>query len=323
MHYRSVNDLLTLLGKHLDRIPRNLDLVVGVSPGGLFLARMLAIKLNLPCTDLDTFERNGHLEREAVRSYRHEPLIRAREARKVLLVEDSGSGASMRELATRIAAGFPGKIMTLAAYAPAGHAEDLDQVLERLDQPAMFEWNLMQHPSLSRACLDIDGVLCVDPTHQQNDDGANYLQFLRNAQPLYIPGLQVAHLVTSRLEKYRGETEEWLDRHGVRYGQLHMLDLPSAAERRRLKVHHRFKADVYRSFPDTQLFIESELGQALDIAHLSRKPVFCIESNALYNAGWQLLALRASHRGQVLNRRVGARFGRLLGGQQPGVLAGP
>lgn len=323
MHYRSVNDLLTLIQKQIGSIPADVELVVGASPGGLFIARILALKLNLPYCEAEAFLGNEALSGELIRSYRHAQLKRARDARKVLLVDDSiVSGASMRALATRLAAGYSGTILTLAAYAPAEHAVQLDITLEHLGQPRLFEWNIMQHESLSRACLDIDGVLCVDPTPQQNDDGPGYLQFLRNARPLYLPRLRVAHLVTSRLEKYRTETEQWLDQHGVRYGQLHMLDLPSAAERRRLGVHHRFKADVYRSHPDTQLFVESELGQALEIARIAGKPVFCIESNELYSPGMGLQVQRAGYRGQTLKKRILNKLGRLVGDYTPGALAG-
>ena len=47
----------------------------------------------------------------------------------------------------------------------------------------------------------------IYPTKEQNDDGPEYVSFLLNAVPLYLPGSKIGTLVTSRLEKYRVETE--------------------------------------------------------------------------------------------------------------------
>ena len=48
--------------------------------------------------------------------------------------------------------------------------------------------------------MDIDGVLCADPTPEENDDGEKYRHFLLNAPPLFIPKVTIGTLVTSRLE---------------------------------------------------------------------------------------------------------------------------
>ena len=57
------------------------------------------------------------------------------------------------------------------------------------------------------------------------------------------------------------------------YGQLHMLDLPTAAARRRAGAHGTFKARVYASLPLAALFVESEAEQAAVISRASGKPV--------------------------------------------------
>lgn len=59
-----------------------------------------------------------------------------------------------------------------------------------------------------------------------------------------------------------------------------MLELPSAAARRKAGSHGRFKADVYRML-DALLFIEREERQALEIARLSNKPVLSIETQSV------------------------------------------
>jgi uncharacterized HAD superfamily protein len=172
--------------------------------------------------------------------------------------------------------------------------------------PRIFEWNLMHHSELQSACLDIDGVLCLNPTEEENDDGEKYLRFLREATPLWLPTVPVGCLVTSRLQKYRIETEQWLARHGVKYAELVMLNMESAEERRRTGCHGRFKGEVYRS-KKSQFFIESDARQAHEIAQLAAKPVFCIADRQVYlpssrsvvkdlvrrspSIGWRMLVL--------------------------------
>ncbi|MEH6387883.1 MULTISPECIES: phosphoribosyltransferase [Pseudomonas] len=294
MNYRSVSDLSTLTNRFASKVPTDVDLVVGIPRSGMLVASIVALKLNLPLTDLYAFERNDELKKGHTRTYKHEALRLPQQARKILLVDDSiASGGSMREARDKVSSIFSGEVVTMVAFAQRNNAEAVDIFLEAVEQPRVFEWNIMHHPLISHSCLDIDGVLCVDPTRMQNDDGANYLGFLEHARPLFIPSVEVKHLVTSRLEKYRCETEAWLERHGVRYQQLHMLDLPSAAERRRLDMHKQFKADVYRSDPHAVLFIENEELQAREIMRLTSKPVFCLETNEMYSPGASLSGLKS------------------------------
>ncbi|MGB3626238.1 MAG: glycosyltransferase, partial [Henriciella sp.] len=113
------------------------------------------------------------------------------------------------------------------------------------------------------------------------DDGPKYIDFLLNAEPLFIPQKEISAIVTSRLEKYRPETESWLAAHNVAYKELIMLDLPSAAERRRLRAHAPFKAEVYGARDDI-LFVESNFRQARDIAQLTDKPVIETASDTFF-----------------------------------------
>ena len=53
----------------------------------------------------------------------------------------------------------------------------------------------MHHLWLASACVDIDGVLCIDPTAEENDDGPRYREFLSCAKPLYLPTVPVGALL--------------------------------------------------------------------------------------------------------------------------------
>jgi uncharacterized HAD superfamily protein len=62
--------------------------------------------------------------------------------------------------------------------------------------------------------------------------GEKYINFLLNS-PLFIPGSKIGTIVTSRLEKYRKETETWLAANNIKYNDLVMLDLPNMEARQR------------------------------------------------------------------------------------------
>lgn len=198
------------------------------------------------------------------------------------MVDDSvNDGLAMRRAKKRL----QGKekefeLVYMAVYAVEKATGLVDVYADICPQPRFFQWNYMYHPGLlPQACLDIDGVLCVDPTAEENDDGEKYRQFILNARPLFVPNDKVKALVTSRLEKYRPETERWLAENGVKYEKLYMLDLPSREERIRRGAHASFKAGIYKKLKDAHLFIESNPQQAAEIRRLSGKPVICTETD--------------------------------------------
>ncbi len=155
----------------------------------------------------------------------------------------------------------------------------VDVVFQECPCPRAFQWNILTHPAiLPNACVDIDGVVCEDPSEEENDDGKNYIEFLNKAKPrLSIPNnVRISCFVTSRLEKYRKYTENWLKKY-FDYGELVMLDLPSKEERLRLNAHASFKASVFSTRQELY-FIESNLNQAIEIKNKTGKLVFCTEN---------------------------------------------
>ena len=156
-----------------------------------------------------------------------------------------------------------------------------DIYFEVCNPPRMFEWNYLHHKNLVNACFDIDGVLCVDPTPEQNDDGEKYIDFVRNAPLRVAPSFKIGYLVTSRLEKYRGDTEYWLKKNNIKYDHLIMMQFKTKEERIRSGSHGKFKGEVYSRFKETNLFVESELRQAKEIAEISGKVVFCTENQSV------------------------------------------
>jgi hypothetical protein len=53
INYRDINDLNRAIIRSLQKIPKNIGLVVGIPRSGLLVANIIALHLNLPLTDLD------------------------------------------------------------------------------------------------------------------------------------------------------------------------------------------------------------------------------------------------------------------------------
>ncbi|TCU58640.1 putative HAD superfamily protein [Novosphingobium sp. PhB57] len=291
MEYRSFADLAETVFFNAHAIPEDVDLIVGVPRSGLLPANLLAVQLHKPLLDLESYLEGrtptvGRTARETI-----DEKVRPR---RVLIVDDSiASGESMRAVRERVQAAAPQVPATyLAVYGTRAAHEDADLIFEAVPSPRIFEWNLMRHKRLADACFDIDGILCHDPHSSQNDDGEKYRDFLLTAKPLLRANVPIKHLVTSRLEKYRPETEQWLAANGVKYENLWMLDLPSAEERRRQRAHASFKASVYIK-TGAGLFVESEDKQAQEIAQLSERPVLSIEGQRMVWPGNATAARRS------------------------------
>jgi uncharacterized HAD superfamily protein len=274
MNFRNITDLNQTILKEIHKIPRDFDLIVGVPRSGMLPANLMALYLNLPYTDLHSFI-NGHIYKAGERGQ----YFDIKQFKKVLVVDDSvSSGSAMKKCKDSLAhleSDF--NLKYAAIYVQPGKEKTVDYSFETVGIPRYFQWNIFNHSTLDKACFDIDGVLCVDPSHEQNDDGDKYRDFIQNAAPLYIPKAKIGSLVTSRLEKYRPETEAWLKKHGVKYDKLVMLDLPDAKARQKANNHGGHKANEYKN-GYYNLFFESELHQALEINRITKKPVFCTQN---------------------------------------------
>ena len=52
MHYRSISDMNDAIVRNLHRLPRDIDLVVGVPRSGILAATLLSLTANIPMADL-------------------------------------------------------------------------------------------------------------------------------------------------------------------------------------------------------------------------------------------------------------------------------
>jgi uncharacterized HAD superfamily protein/hypoxanthine phosphoribosyltransferase len=271
MNYRNIRDLNNIILKKLSIIPRDFDLIVGVPRSGMLPANLLSLYLNRPYTDIHSFM-NGHIYKAGARGQ----FFDIKQFKKILVVDDSvASGAALQECKENLkelSSQFD--IKYCAVYVIPGKEKTVDYYFETVPLPRYFQWNILNHTTLEKACFDIDGVLCADPLPEQNDDGEKYIDFILNAPPLFIPGSKIGTIVTSRLEKYRTQTETWLKANNVKYNDLVMLDLPDMAARQKANNHGGHKAKAYMAKPYV-LFVESELNQAIQINKIAKKPVLC------------------------------------------------
>ncbi len=280
-HYRSIADLNSCIVKNISRNPKDIDLVVGVPRSGMLAASILALHTNSLLADVEGFL-EGRLFKTGLRL--RDKAKSFDECKRVLIVEDSiRSGRSIKEVKSRIGNRYPDKeIFYAAVYGPGKEKDLVDIYYEACPTPRLFEWNLMHHDILSESCVDLDGVLCRDPDRDENDDSTNYINFIQTIRPYLRPTVKLGYIVTNRLEKYRPQTEAWLQKHGIEYGELIMLDLPNKQARREANCYSTHKAKVYID-SGSALFIESSELQSREISRLTGRSVFCVDTRQVIN----------------------------------------
>lgn len=275
MNWRNLADLMRLVTAEFGRCrAASPDVVVGIPRSGMLPASAIALLLDRPLADIDSFCRGLQMRRNHAES--------SSKARRILLVDDStNSGKAMAAAVATIQSARPTVAITrVAVFAKPERPGNVDLFFDLCPGPRVFQWNLWRNEKIERFAFDIDGVLCRDPTGHENDDGPRYERFLETVDPWHVPMRPVGWLVTCRLEKYRRLTEAWLERHGIRYGELVMLDLPSKAARLDAQPAVRFKAEVYER-TGARLFVESSHKKARGIAKVAGRPVLSIEGMAL------------------------------------------
>jgi uncharacterized HAD superfamily protein len=278
LQYRNYGDLDKFINQADLKSYRDFDLVVGVPRSGMVPAYMIGLMLNLPVIDIESFV-------EGVQPFVGNRLLHSeREIKKVLVVDDSIKfGSQLQKVKEKLLQFSSIDFKYLVVFATSDSKSLVDYSLEIIDQPRVFQWNLLNSWIYEYSCVDIDGVLCEDPTEEENDDGEKYIHFLQHSAPKYLPPCMIEVLVTSRLEKYRFHTEEWLKKHSIQYKHLEMLDLPNKETRVRLGIHAKFKSKIYQKYNHTALFIESSKFQSEEIHNQTGKNVFCVENMIFYN----------------------------------------
>lgn len=272
----------------MHEIPAEVGLIVGIPRSGMLVASILGLYRNLPVMSFDEY--CGSLVRPVER--RAEGYgYQASAGKLVLLIDDSVySGNSIKDcrhqmlkLMAQLENGQ--QLVTAAAYVAPDTKKVVQTYARIIDTPRCFEWNVFHKPMIKRACLDIDGVLTIDPTSTQNMDPTQYKRYLRNAKPKFIPSVKIGALVTSRVEADRPATRRWLSKHNIAYEKLYMSSHKTAQARRKVKDHAIQKARAFVHSGCT-LFIESSRWQAAAISRMAKTHVICTDDMTLYKHGY-------------------------------------
>jgi orotate phosphoribosyltransferase len=277
IEYRSIDDLTSLISKKLHLFPHDLELIIGVPRSGLLPANILSLFLNIPLATLDSkgqiiYIKSGNRTKNLNKT------------KKILVVDDSiHSGQALSNVKKHLG-DLVNSCIFCVIYAHEKSQNLVDIHLENVSVPRVFQWNLFHHSHCKTFCWDIDGVLCRDPTDDENDDGEKYIKFIESVPPRYTPSYPLGWIVSSRLEKYRAETEGWLLKHKIKYEKLILLNLPSKSARIKANNRGGFKAAHYKN-TNANLFIESSHRQSVEIAQIAGKMVYCTDTGSMIYPG--------------------------------------
>ena len=286
MKYVTLDDLNKTIRKNLYKIPHDIDFVIGVPRSGMIAASILSEFLNVPLIDINSF-----ILGVSPSGGDRLNLIKQEKTNKVLVIDDTTfSGKSMKAVKGKLKDMSYDFIYSVVYLEGDAGSKEIDFYLEDMrhedkgwENIYLYEWCLFNHYPhiMCKIMFDLDGVFCVDPT--QDSDEEKYIEYIKNAVPLFTPKVNIGKIVTYRCNKYRAITEEWLHNNGIHYYALWMVNASNYIERHCIAPSSaQYKAAVYKN-DDCQLFVESNDWQAQQIHKLSGKPVLCVESNKLYD----------------------------------------
>jgi uncharacterized HAD superfamily protein len=268
------------------------DAVCGVPRSGLIPAAYLALRRNVRFVELGSLlhQPEGIIERSGLRE--SNPVVKLNKpyGNKLLIVDDASSENSITftDLRSRLANQKSLEISYAAVYRAAPSSR-VDYYYREVPHPRMFGWNWWRHTNMKSAVLDMDGVICEDwKSRPEMNEDPEFENHVVNAKPLYIPGWPVLAISTSRIERYRKQTQEWLAKHKVYYEKLIMHPAPTPEARRKMNDHAQRKATTYHKNPHALIFVESDKNQAEKIFKLTQRPVLCVDTMFMFSKEQQL-----------------------------------
>lgn len=275
MNVFTLSQLNLLLVNNLHKIQTlPFDIIVHLPRSGTIPASLLATYIRKPLASVDEYCADIIITRKS----------EFQSLKRILLVDDSiRTGIQMSQAIAKIKKVKPETEISILAVFSTPCKDRLVQpslaLLEHIDDNYIYPWFMWKTRKIANCAVDMDGVLCRDCTKDEDDEGANYSQFLDNAEIKFKPGFPIGWIVTSRLEKYRPQTEAWLLKHGIKYNNLIMGCWNSNRDRKGNAAD--WKASIYRRLPAT-LFIESSHKESLIIHAISDKKVWCVDTQEAF-----------------------------------------
>lgn len=280
LNFRSIEHLNLAIVNNLHKIRAlDADLIVGIPRSGMLPASLIATHLQLPFTDIDSYNSGRwYIKSKKVTVPSDLPNTPLR----VLLVDDTiNTGTAMRHAVSTLR-NSNDTVIKFAVYgSPKNKPEDIDFICELCPLPRAFQWNIWKHNDAKNWGTDMDGVLCRDPIKKENDKGPLLENFYKTVEPKFLFSKPIKYIITSREERFRTVTEEWLLKYNITYEKLIMKPngLPGGNQ-----AHAEYKANILKTGPwsDVQLYIESDPKQAKIMAQLINIPIWCIDNQKLY-----------------------------------------
>lgn len=288
MEFITIDDLNNAIRKNLWKIPRDIDFIITIPRSGAIAGSIISSYLNVPMVDIEGYINGvkpyggGRIE---YYNKNHRNYNRA------LVVDDTvANGTSMNKVKQKLQTKNNIDYIYLCVFLEGRgssvidiYLEDVRNKSENFTKEILYEWNIFQHNShvMSKCLYDIDGVFCLDPPDERNE--VEYLNYIKNATPLFLPRTRIGGIITYRLIKNKEITEKWLKDNGINYNSLVMFNANTWDERNNQGISSgRYKGEYYKNHREFELFVESDDNQAKEIANISHKPVYCVESNKLY-----------------------------------------
>lgn len=298
MNYRSVADLNDDVARWVNRLPRNLDLIVGVPRSGLLAATLLALHLNLPLTDVDGYLA-GRLLGAGPRLGGCQCRYPRGAARRVLVVDDSiWSGRQLAAVREKIeAAQMSRGVFYAAIYAIPSAVDLVDYYCKIVGLPRAFEWNILHHPSLSSSCVVADGLLWPAGAFVA---GVEHRPLPRHLD--FVPSQEIGCLVAYGTAETHQSIIEFLDRHGVVYRDLAVLRVDTVDPSHARSTMADRKATIYQQ-TRAWIFVEPSLDEAICIATKSARPVYCVDTRQMIYPG-----VTPARRHPLLRHRIRWKF---------------
>jgi hypoxanthine phosphoribosyltransferase len=221
---RLTTDCLSLI----EKLPP-IEGVIGIPRSGMIPASIIAVNMSVPLYSISD-EKLVVLNSMSDKGGSRMEVYKPNGSKNILLIDDTaffGNAMSKhKELVEKL---LPSKnIITSVIYSTPEAIEQklIDIHLYTSKFPHVLEWNFFDaHPTLN-GMFDLDGVFCEDCPYEIAEDETRYKNWIKTVKPIEnrIPRLFPAIAIcTGRLEKYRKETEEWLDRHNIKYSNLLMF----------------------------------------------------------------------------------------------------
>ena len=274
------------------KVPRDIDFIIGIPRSGIICASIISEYLNCPLIDIDSFA-SGAKPTGGGRLRYWKPKHGDGEKKKVLVVDDTVFNGGSKKIAKEKLRPFMDEyefvflVVYLEGFAKGSidiYLEDVSMYTNNFREAVLYEWNIFHHneDTMLHCIYDIDGVLCVNPPDERNEK--EYIDYIKDAKPLFIPTTTIGALCTYRLSKNQELTKEWLKKAGVSYRYLIMFNANSWDERNKSGISpEEMKSQFYMSQSWARLFVESDDHQAQCIFKNTGKPVYCVESNKLYS----------------------------------------